>query len=92
MTVRATTARMGAPAWTASTPTTASAHRSGQVMPAVRVAQGWAGSTGAARGDVGHSVGRAVLLHSGSGSVPASCRCPVPRQVSTALRTWTSAS
>lgn len=44
-TVRATTARMEAPAWTVSTPTTASARPSGQVKPppAARVARGWAG-------------------------------------------------
>lgn len=65
-TVQATTARMGAPAWTASTPTTASAHLSGQVVLGMRVAQGWAGRMDPAQGDVGHSEGRAVLLHIGS--------------------------
>ena len=100
MTVRATTARMGAPAWMVSTPTTASARPSGQVMPppAARVAQGWAERMDPAPGDAGDRVGRAVLLCSdahracGSWAAPASCRCPVPWQVSTAPRTWTNAS
>lgn len=100
MTVQATTARMGAPAWTVSTPTTASARPSGQVtpLPAARVAQGWAGGTDPALGDVRDRVRRAVLLRSdahgacGSWAAPASRRCPVPWQVSTAPRTWMSAS
>lgn len=49
MTVQATTARMGARVWTVSTPTTASAHLSGQVMLGMRVAQGWAGRAGPAQ-------------------------------------------
>lgn len=63
-----------------------------------RVAQGWAGGTDPALGDVRDRVRRAVLLRSdargacGSWAAPASRRCPVPWQVSTAPRTWTSAS
>lgn len=100
MTVQATTARMGAPAWMVSIPTTASVLLSGQVtsVMTVMVAQSWVGKTGPTMGDAEDQVGRALLHHSdanracGSWAAPASCRCPVLLQVSTALRMWTSAS
>lgn len=79
MTVRAITARMGAPAWMASTPTTASAHPSGQVMlpPAAKVAQGWAGRMDPAPGGC---------------RVPGGESCPALQQCSQSVQELGSAS
>lgn len=80
MTVQATTARMGVPAWTVSTPTTASARLSGQVtvLSALGVARAGLG-TDPVPGDAGDCVGRTVpftaMLTEPAG---ASRRCPVP--------------